>query len=94
MSGDVHVRFRERLGGRFPGATRRNILVRSKRAGERVMGSVTRYVSDTLRLTVNPLKSAVDLSRLGVSVVETQLSNHQCITFYSIHHAMLICNTA
>ncbi len=60
MSGDVHVRFRERLGGRFPGATRRNILVRSKRAGERVMGSVTRYVSDTLRLTVNPLKSAVD----------------------------------
>ena len=22
MSGDVHVRFRERLGGRFPGATR------------------------------------------------------------------------
>ena len=37
-----------------------NVLVRSKRAGERVMASVTRYVSDTLRLTVNPLKSAVD----------------------------------
>ena len=37
-----------------------NILVKSKRAGERVMASVTRYVSDTLRLTVNPLKSAVD----------------------------------
>ncbi|MBI2305663.1 MAG: group II intron reverse transcriptase/maturase [Rhodocyclales bacterium] len=37
-----------------------NILVRSRRAGERVMASVTRYVSDTLRLTVNPLKSAVD----------------------------------
>jgi len=36
------------------------ILVRSKRAGERVMACVTRYVSDTLRLTVNPLKSAVD----------------------------------
>ena len=36
------------------------ILVRSKRAGERVMASVTRYVSDTLRLTVNRLKSAVD----------------------------------
>ena len=31
---------------------------------------------------------------LGVSVVETQLSNHQCITLYAIHHAMLICNTA
>ena len=37
-----------------------NILVKSKRAGERVMASVTRYVSDTLRLTVNVLKSAVD----------------------------------
>jgi len=37
-----------------------NILVKSRRAGKRVMASVTRYVSDTLRLTVNPLKSAVD----------------------------------
>ena len=37
-----------------------NILVGSKRAGERVMASVTRFVSDTLRLTVNQLKSAVD----------------------------------
>lgn len=37
-----------------------NILVKSRRAGERVMASVTRYVSDTLRLTVNLLKSAVD----------------------------------
>lgn len=37
-----------------------NILVRSKRAGERVMVSMTRFVSDTLRLTVNPLRSAVD----------------------------------
>ena len=37
-----------------------NILVKSKRAGERVMASVTRFVSDSLRLTVNTLKSAVD----------------------------------
>jgi group II intron reverse transcriptase/maturase len=37
-----------------------NILVKSRRAGERVMASVTRFVSDSLRLTVNPLKSAVD----------------------------------
>lgn len=36
------------------------IMVKSKRAGERVMASVTRFVSDSLRLTVNPLKSAVD----------------------------------
>ncbi len=51
----------ERRGHRFARyADDCNILVRSKRAGERVMASVTRYVSDTLRLTVNPLKSAVD----------------------------------
>jgi group II intron reverse transcriptase/maturase len=36
------------------------IMVKSKRAGERVMASVTRFISDSLRLTVNPLKSAVD----------------------------------
>jgi group II intron reverse transcriptase/maturase len=37
-----------------------NILVRSQRAGERVMASVERMISERLRLTVNPLKSAVD----------------------------------
>ena len=37
-----------------------NILVKSKRAGERVMASVTRFIGKTLRLTVNRLKSAVD----------------------------------
>lgn len=37
-----------------------NILVRSQRAGERVMASVTRFVADSLRLTVNTAKSAVD----------------------------------
>jgi RNA-directed DNA polymerase len=37
-----------------------NIFVRSRRAGERVMASVGRFIRDTLRLTVNPRKSAVD----------------------------------
>lgn len=37
-----------------------NILVRSKRAGERVMASIKRYLHERLRLTVNPRKSAVD----------------------------------
>ncbi len=37
-----------------------SILVRSQRAGERVMASVKRFLSDTLRLTVNPLKSPVE----------------------------------
>ena len=37
-----------------------NIVVGSKAAGERVMESVTRFVEDSLRLTVNARKSAVD----------------------------------
>ena len=51
----------ERRGHRFARyADDCNIMVKSRQAGERVMASVTRFVSDTLRLTVNPLKSAVD----------------------------------
>lgn len=37
-----------------------NILVKSKRAGERVMASVARFIEDSLRLAVNTRKSAVD----------------------------------
>ena len=58
MSGDVHVRFRERLGGRFPGATRCNVYVRSRKAGERVM-ALLRKCYGKLRLKVNEAKSAV-----------------------------------
>ena len=36
-----------------------NIYVRSRRAGERVMASITRFLSERLRLTVNQQKSAV-----------------------------------
>ena len=36
-----------------------NIYVRSKAAGERVMASITRFLADTLKLTVNVAKSAV-----------------------------------
>jgi RNA-directed DNA polymerase len=37
-----------------------NIYVQSRRAGERVMGSMTRFLAERLRLTVNLAKSAVD----------------------------------
>lgn len=37
-----------------------NIYVKSQRAGERVMGSVTRYLEKKLRLEVNRAKSKVD----------------------------------
>ena len=60
MSGDVHVRFCESLRGWFPRATRRNIYVSSRRAGERVLQSVTEFVEKQLKLKVNRAKSAVD----------------------------------
>lgn len=37
-----------------------NIMVKSERAGKRVMASVTRFIEELLRLTVNTRKSAVD----------------------------------
>src|SRR5271169_1709098 len=36
-----------------------NIYVRSERAGQRVMGSITRFITQTLKLKVNEAKSAV-----------------------------------
>lgn len=38
-----------------------NIYVKSRRAGERVKASVTRFLADRLKLTVNEAKSAVDV---------------------------------
>jgi RNA-directed DNA polymerase len=37
-----------------------NIYVRSKKAGERVMESITHYIEEVLKLTINLTKSAVD----------------------------------
>ena len=59
MSGDVHVRFREHLRGRFPRVTRLVVLVRSPRAGMRVMRSIRRFLERKLKLTVNEQKSSV-----------------------------------
>jgi RNA-directed DNA polymerase len=50
----------ERRGLRFARyADDSNIYVRSKRAGERVMESVTRFIATKLKLKVNEMKSAV-----------------------------------
>src|SRR5881628_1917629 len=59
MSGDVHVRFYESLGVQLLGATHRNIYVRSERAGQRVMDSIKRFITQRLKLKVNEKKSAV-----------------------------------
>ncbi|MBK9442307.1 MAG: group II intron reverse transcriptase/maturase [Comamonadaceae bacterium] len=54
----------ERRGHRFARyADDCNIFVKSQCAGERVMHNVTRYLRDSLRLTVNAQKSAVDRPR-------------------------------
>ncbi|MBF8376831.1 group II intron reverse transcriptase/maturase [Alicyclobacillus mali] len=51
----------ERRGHRFARyADDCNVYVGSKRAGERVMASLTRYLEETLKLKVNQEKSAVD----------------------------------
>ena len=48
------------------------VLVKSKRAGERVMRSITRYLQTTLKLKVNPAKSKVaamgECSFLGFTI--------------------------
>ena len=59
MSREAHVQFCERLGVRLPGATYRNIYVRSQRAGQRVMTNSTRFLTRRLQLKVNEAKSAV-----------------------------------
>ena len=51
----------ERRGHRFVRyADDSNVYVRTRRAGKRVMTSITRFVTDKLRLKVNEAKSAVD----------------------------------
>ncbi len=50
MRRESHVRFSEGGGVKLPSATRRNIYVRSRRAGERVMASVSRFLTNKLRL--------------------------------------------
>jgi hypothetical protein len=73
MSGDVHVRFRERLKGWFLWATRRNIFVKSQKAAERVMETVSQFIEGKLKLKVNREKSQVARSEgvkfLGFTVV-------------------------
>ncbi len=48
---------------RSPRATHRNFYVRSRRAGERVMASVSRFLTNKLRLKVNEAKSALGAMR-------------------------------
>jgi len=53
MSREAHVQFFESLGVVLPEATRRNIYVRSQRAGERMKRSITGFIERRLELKVN-----------------------------------------
>jgi len=59
MRREFHVRFCERAAVGFLRATHRNIYVRSERAGQRVMESISRFITQKLKLKVNEAKSAV-----------------------------------
>ena len=59
MRREPHVRFCERAVVKFRRATHRNVYVRSERAGQRVMKSITRFITQKLKLKVNEAKSAV-----------------------------------
>ena len=59
MRREFHVRFCEGGGVRFPSATRRNVYVRTERAGHRVLQTL-RGLYARLRLRINEQKSAVD----------------------------------
>jgi len=59
MKREPQVRFCEGGGVRLPSATRRNIYVRSRVAGDRVMSGVRTFLEGALKLRINTEKSAV-----------------------------------
>ncbi len=63
MSREVHVRFCEGAGVKFPRATHRNVYVKSRLAGERVLASLKAFLSGKLRLKVCSRSSIMTRSR-------------------------------
>jgi RNA-directed DNA polymerase len=59
MSGDVHVRFRERLGGRFPGATRLIITGTSKELLEQEVKPIVVQFLAERGLALSPEKTKI-----------------------------------
>ena len=59
MNREVHVRFCESLGVRFPRATRLQIYVKTHRSARRVFASVERFLTWKLKLVVNQQKSRI-----------------------------------
>jgi RNA-directed DNA polymerase len=59
MSREVHVRFRESLGVRFPRATRRVVLCKSQSQAREALALVQRLLKDRLGLELSPEKTMV-----------------------------------
>jgi RNA-directed DNA polymerase len=79
----------ERRGHRFVRyADDCNIYVKSRRAGERVKDSLSRFITDRLKLKVNEAKSAVDVPHkrqfLGFSFTAGKLANRRKIAPQSL----------
>jgi hypothetical protein len=77
MRRELHVRFCEGGGVRFPSATRLVILVKSERAAKRVMEGITQYLEEELGLPVNQEKSQIapakDVEFLGFQILRGQI---------------------
>ena len=59
MSREVHVRFRESLGVRFPRATRLVVLCKSQSQAREALALVQRLLKDRLGLELSPEKTMV-----------------------------------
>jgi hypothetical protein len=66
MSGDVHVRFCERLGGRVPGATRLLLFAPTREAADRARDFAARQL-ERRDLSLHPTKTRVVRSSSSVS---------------------------
>ncbi|WP_323855864.1 group II intron reverse transcriptase/maturase [Xenorhabdus koppenhoeferi] len=84
MSGDVHVRFRERLGGRFPGATRLLLGFSGPRhEAEEIKRAISQFLRDTLKLEISAEKTLITHARteaarfLGYEVVTLDATTKQ-----------------
>ena len=64
MSGDVHVRFRERLGVQFPRATRRCITCSSAAQARAALETASRLL-EQLGVSLNPRKTRIVHVRQG-----------------------------
>ena len=86
MSGDVHVRFRERLGGRFPGATRLVVCFQYKPDAERFRAELGKRLGK-FGLEVKPTKTKVmEFGRFAVQNAKRRGGRAETFDFLGLTH--------